>query len=568
MAVAAVPVRYVSLTKDVCNVKMVKYYVLGAILACALAGYFAWYVPNLGLTIIFGWTGFSLIAVSSAYLLRYPALFRKREDGAIPFYIRWIFVPFLLGSWLYNEYARRTDKVPPLQKIEESLFLGCRMSTQHVDLLNENDIGAILDVTAEFDGLDWTAYQEDFAYLNIPVLDHTSPTTEQLLHAINWLDQKIADGQKVVVHCALGRGRSVLVVAAYLLAKHPSLTIDEAMANIQSIRTTARLNKRQRSALAKIQQGGHLNLSKSLTLIANPVAGGGKWKTEKADILAQLNEKFRVIVEETTPDVDGEALAKKAVEEGVDIVVACGGDGTITEVASALADTDTTLGIIPLGTANALCQVLHGYTSKIMPVGTACEIIIDGHAIYMDTARCNDKMMLLVAAVGFEERMISAADRGEKDNGGQMAYLRGLWDAISQNDNLSFSLSLEDGPTQHIETPSLVIANAAPVTTALAQGGEPPDVTDGKLDITWLTPQASADKQFLSLAELVLTTSESKQQSDTITHTQASSLTLEFDEEVSYALDGEIFNAKHIEINIQPRSLKVLSNADEFEDAK
>ena len=548
--------------------KMVKYYVLGAILACALAGYFAWYVPNLGLTIIFGWTGFSLIAVSSAYLLRYPALFRKREDGAIPFYIRWIFVPFLLGSWLYNEYARRTDKVPPLQKIEESLFLGCRISTQHVDLLNENDIGAILDVTAEFDGLDWTAYQEDFAYLNIPVLDHTSPTTEQLLHAINWLDQKIADGQKVVVHCALGRGRSVLVVAAYLLAKHPSLSIDEAMANIQSIRTTARLNKRQRSALAKIQQGGHLNLSKSLTLIANPVAGGGKWKTEKADILAQLNEKFRVTVEETTPDVDGEALAKKAVEEGVDIVVACGGDGTITEVASALADTDTTLGIIPLGTANALCQVLHGYTSKIMPVGTACEIIIDGHAIYMDTARCNDKMMLLVAAVGFEERMISAADRGEKDNGGQMAYLRGLWDAISQNDNLSFSLSLEDGPTQHIDTPSLVIANAAPVTTALAQGGEPPDVTDGKLDITWLTPQASADKQFLSLAELVLTTSESKQQSDTITHTQASSLTLEFDEEVSYALDGEIFNAKHIEINIQPRSLKVLSNADEFEDAK
>ena len=568
MAIAAVPVRYVSLTKDVCNVKMVKYYVLGAILACALAGYFAWYVPNLGLTIIFGWTGFSLIAVSSAYLLRYPALFRKREDGAIPFYIRWIFVPFLLGSWLYNEYARRTDKVPPLQKIEESLFLGCRMSTQHVDLLNENDIGAILDVTAEFDGLDWTAYQEDFAYLNIPVLDHTSPTTEQLLHAINWLDQKIADGQKVVVHCALGRGRSVLVVAAYLLAKHPSLTINEAMANIQSIRTTARLNKRQRSALAKIQQGGHLNLSKSLTLIANPVAGGGKWKTEKADILAQLNEKFRVTVEETTPDVDGEALAKKAVEEGVDIVVACGGDGTITEVASALADTDTTLGIIPLGTANALCQVLHGYTSKIMPVGTACEIIIDGHAIYMDTARCNDKMMLLVAAVGFEERMISAADRGEKDNGGQMAYLRGLWDAISQNDNLSFSLSLEDGPTQHIDTPSLVIANAAPVTTALAQGGEPPDVTDGKLDITWLTPQASADKQFLSLAELVLTTSESKQQSDTITHTQASSLTLEFDEEVSYALDGEIFNAKHIEINIKPRSLKVLSNADEFEDAK
>lgn len=92
--------------------KMVKYYVLGAILALVLT----WFSPILWLSVIFAWISFSLIAVSSAYLLNYPALFRKREDGSIPIYIRWIFVPFLMGSWLYNEYARRTDKVPPFQK--------------------------------------------------------------------------------------------------------------------------------------------------------------------------------------------------------------------------------------------------------------------------------------------------------------------------------------------------------------------------------------------------------------------------------------------------------------------
>ena len=168
---------------------MVKYYVLGALVALALT----LTVPVILLKVVFGWIAFSLIAVSSAYLLNYPSLFRKREDGSIPFYIRWIFVPFLLGSWLYNEYARRTDKVPPLQKIEPHLFLACRMSGKHVSLLNENNIDAILDVTAEFDGLDWTAYQEDYRYLNVPVLDHTSPTPEQLVLAINWLNQQISE---------------------------------------------------------------------------------------------------------------------------------------------------------------------------------------------------------------------------------------------------------------------------------------------------------------------------------------------------------------------------------------
>ena len=268
--------------------KMVKYYVLGAILSLVLT----LFVPGVLLKLLFGWTAFSLIAVSSAYLLNYPSLFRKREDGSIPFYIRWIFVPFLLGSWLYNEYARRNDKVPPLQKIEPHLFLGCRMSNKHVALLNENQIDAILDVTAEFDGLDWTAYQEDYRYLNIPVLDHTSPTSEQLVLAINWLNQQISEGKNVVVHCALGRGRSVLVVAAYLLAKDPKLNVDDALKQINKIRQTARLNERQLASLQQVRDGGLLSLEKTLTLIVNPVAGGGKWSQYKEDVLSRLNEKF------------------------------------------------------------------------------------------------------------------------------------------------------------------------------------------------------------------------------------------------------------------------------------
>jgi len=538
---------------------MVKYYVLGAILSLVLTVF----VPGVLLKLLFGWTAFSLIAVSSAYLLNYPSLFRKREDGSIPFYIRWIFVPFLLGSWLYNEYARRNDKVPPLQKIEPHLFLGCRMSNKHVALLNENQIDAILDVTAEFDGLDWTAYQEDYRYLNIPVLDHTSPTSEQLVLAINWLNQQISEGKNVVVHCALGRGRSVLVVAAYLLAKDPKLSVDDALRQINKIRQTARLNKRQLASLQQVRDGGLLSLEKTLTLIVNPVAGGGKWSQYKEDVLSRLNEKFKVTVKETTPEVDGKMLAKEARDEGTDIIVACGGDGTLTEVASALINTNVTMGIIPFGTANALSQVLHGYISKVMPISTACDIIIDGATLKIDTATCNDKVMLLVAAVGFEEKMISAADREEKNVGGQFAYLKGLWNAISNNESMTFDVAIEDDEAERFQTPSFVIANAAPMTTALAQGAEQPDITDGKLDITWLLPQTSSDKQFQSLAELVFSPVESKRQSDSIRHKQASSLSLTFDKPTAYAVDGEIYEDQSLVIKTLPHSLTVLVNREQ-----
>ena len=539
--------------------KMVKYYVLGALLALALT----LTVPTIVLKVLCGWTAFSLIAVSSAYLLNFPSLFRKREDGSIPFYIRWVFVPFLLGSWLYNEYARRTDKVPPLQKIEPNLYLACRMSSKHVELLNENHIDAILDVTAEFDGLDWTAYQEDYRYLNVPVLDHTSPTPEQLVLAINWLNQQISESKNVVVHCALGRGRSVLVVAAYLLAKKPSLSVDEALNQINKIRQTARLNKRQLASLQEVRDGGLLSLQKKLTLIVNPVAGGGKWAQYRNEVLSRLNEKFEVTVKETTPEEDGKALAEQAKKNGAHIVIACGGDGTLTEVASALVNTDITMGIIPFGTANALSQVLHGYISKVMPISTACDIIIEGNTLSIDTARCNDHVMLLVAAVGFEEKMISAADREEKNMGGQFAYLKGLWNAISNNENMTFEVAKDDGPTETLETPSFVIANAAPMTTALAQGAEPPDITDGKLDLTWLLPQPSSDRQFASLAELVLSPAEAKKQSQSIRHERATRITLTFDKPTAYAVDGEIYEGNKLVIETCPRSLTVFTNFEE-----
>ncbi|MCV5244498.1 diacylglycerol kinase family protein, partial [Escherichia coli] len=101
-----------------------------------------------------------------------------------------------------------------------------------------------------------------------------------------------------------------------------------------------------------------------------------------------------------------ESLALQAKQSGVNQVIVSGGDGTVTEVASQLVGTDIQLGIIPLGTANALCHVLYGIGVKLAPVEKACEAILEGHCQRIDTAECNQRLILLVLGIGLEQKMI------------------------------------------------------------------------------------------------------------------------------------------------------------------
>ncbi|GAA0854424.1 diacylglycerol kinase family protein [Aliiglaciecola litoralis] len=539
---------------------IVKYYVLAALAALAMT---VW-VDNLYFKLFFAWICVSLSLVSTAYIFQAPGIFRKKTNGSIPFYIRWLFIPFLLGAQLYNAWSRKNDSVPPIQKIRDNLFLAARLFPSDVDTLKNEGITAILDATAEFDGLDWTAESEHLQYLNIPVLDHQSPTASELQQAINWIQNQIDDGGSVVVHCALGRGRSVLIMTAYLMSLDKNLSAEEAVAEINTTRQTARLNSHQLKKLKTIHQAGELHVKEHLAIVANPVAGGGKWSEYKEEVLQRLSPHFDLTVYETTEDCNAQKMALQALEEGADSIMACGGDGTLTEAASALVGTDYPLGIMPLGTANAFSHALYGVSTKIIPVETACDAIIAGLTMKIDTATCNDELALMVVGIGFEQEMISQADRESKNESGQMAYLGALYDAIETNQSSTLTIQLDDADPFTIETGSLIIANAAPSTTVLAQGAGNPDVKDGLLDITWLPKTESTSETIINLAELAMRSlSESKPDSqhheDAIQHRHASSITIESDSKgpLKYVIDGENREAEKIRIEVNPLSLTV-----------
>ncbi len=410
---------------------IVKYYIAGAVLALALA----FLSTNLYFTVILAWIGLSLSLVSLAYIFDLPWIFRKKTNGSIPFYIRWLFIPFLLGSQLYNWWARKHDGVPAIQQIDDHLFLASRLFSSDIASLKQRGVTAILDVTAEFDGLDWTAEgDEELHYFNVPVLDHKSPAPEELVKAIHWIEHHLSESRSVVIHCALGRGRSVLVMAAYLLSKNSSLTVSQVLQKIQGIRTTAGLNKVQIKALSQFHKNGLFSLQPPIWIIANPVSGGGKWPESKSEIIERLSPHFVINILETTAHISAVDLTRQAVESGALTIIACGGDGTLTEVAGALVKTEITMGILPMGTANALAHVLFGFSTKLIPVSIACDVIIGGKTAKIDTAKCNEALMLLLAGLGFEHKMIAGANREEKDTGGQLAYVQALWHAVSKNE--------------------------------------------------------------------------------------------------------------------------------------
>lgn len=267
---------------------IVKYYLLGALVALLAAIY----IPQIVVSLLLLWVSLSLALVSAAYLFDFPSIFRKSQDGKIVWWIRWAFIPFLLGAKAYNAWERRRDTVPPIQQVSENLYLSRRLFPSDLAFLDSHDISCIVDVTAEFAGLESAMTDKQFNYLSIPVLDHKAPTLERLRHAMNWIDTQIACGRSVVVHCALGRGRSVFVVAAYLLSKDPSLSVESVMQKINSVRSTARLNNLQIKTLRAISEKGVLALDEPTWMVVNPVAGGGKWQQYEQHVIRELTKKI------------------------------------------------------------------------------------------------------------------------------------------------------------------------------------------------------------------------------------------------------------------------------------
>lgn len=144
---------------------------------------------------------------------------------------------------------------------------------------------------------------------------------------------------------------------------------------------------------------------KRLLVIVNPISGISSKKSVVNAITSHIDmKKFDVMMHFTQYPGHATVLAEEAVKDGIDVVVAAGGDGTVNEVAKALVGTSAVLGIIPCGSGNGLARHLH----IPMDIRKAVQIINDGEVIAIDSMTVNGIPCFCTMGVGYDAKVCEA----------------------------------------------------------------------------------------------------------------------------------------------------------------
>lgn len=293
--------------------------------------------------------------------------------------------------------------------------------------------------------------------------------------------------------------------------------------------------------------------TRSACLIFNPVAGQSDSEQDLAIIQRILQPDFNLDIRMTTPEIDAEQLAREAVERGAEMIIASGGDGTLSAAAAAVVGTGIPIGVISRGTANAFATAMEIPSN----IEDACRTILDGKTRVVDAAYCNGKPMVLLAGIGFEAETVERADREAKNRFGMLAYVLA---GVQQLRNLkSFETRIEtEDKVITLSAAAVTIANAAPPTSVLAQGPAEIVFDDGLLDVTLVAPANSIGA--IAAAYNLLQSADNGATTDRpdTGFLRARSIKVTTNPPQKVVLDGELIGYTPVEVECVPGGLTIL----------
>jgi len=165
---------------------------------------------------------------------------------------------------------------------------------------------------------------------------------------------------------------------------------------------------------------------KKIHFIVNPVSGNGKQKFVKEWLIPFFDEsEYELSIKETQYAGHATVLTLASIEEHASIIVACGGDGTINEVASCLVNKDIPLGIIPMGSGNGLASNLAISKNR----KKALAIIKEGLVTKIDVGQINQHFFFSNTGLGFDAEVV--ANYGQMEKRQLTAYLSAVFKSFS-----------------------------------------------------------------------------------------------------------------------------------------
>jgi diacylglycerol kinase (ATP) len=287
-----------------------------------------------------------------------------------------------------------------------------------------------------------------------------------------------------------------------------------------------------------------------VVVIYNPFSGRKKIKDLPGLIHKHIDHtQFEVIVWPTEKSDDVVLLTEKAIKEKADIVIGAGGDGTVNQIASRLVNTGVKMGILPLGSGNGFARHFK------IPMNTIEAIRQLGNykTKEVDTVWFNRHCMINIGGIGFDAH-ISAAFANNKKRGLQ-GYIKTITRHINYKSKY-YRLYKSGEKVWEGKAFMIGVANATQWgnNVVLHPGAEP---DDGLFNLVVLKKFSSIDFVFIlkNLLEGKLYTNKNSEVMS------GSDFRITREEDGPVHVDGEpLWLGKEININIEPLSLKILSN--------
>lgn len=228
-------------------------------------------------------------------------------------------------------------------------------------------------------------------------------------------------------------------------------------------------------------------------VIYNPVKIDVAKLHELVDTAVRTHGWGQVNWVETTEEEPGETQARQAAHDGAELVLACGGDGTVRAVATGLRGTEASLGIVPVGTGNLLARNLglpleperaveaaYAGTDRTIDFCQADVVRPDGAKETIHFA--------VMAGVGIDAQMIVNTDDDMKKRFGVLAYVIAIFKSLGGGDRLKVTHMLDEDAPRRTSAHSVIVGNCGELvgTIQLIPDAEP---DDGILDIVIMRPE-------------------------------------------------------------------------------
>jgi diacylglycerol kinase family enzyme len=197
----------------------------------------------------------------------------------------------------------------------------------------------------------------------------------------------------------------------------------------------------------------------------------------------------------TTEEDPGQGAAHEALEAGVDMVVAAGGDGTIRAVAEVLGGTGIPLALLPAGTGNLLARNLK---LTLNDVDHAVDTAFAGTDRDIDLARITIRQpggativraFLVMAGVGLDAQMLASTDDELKAKVGWLAYAGALVKTLRDSNRINMYYRVDGGRPRRVFAHTAIVGNCGTLAANVLLLPEAV-VDDGILDAVFIKPSS------------------------------------------------------------------------------